>query len=264
MMQIKLSYLFSIFTVSLVCLLMPVGNLGGQDDPVVEAETKAEATKRELIEEDLLQVYGWLIGQEKVLYIGYTDEELQHIVKGFVLAAKGAPAPENLEEVIKQVEAMIRQRLEAYEVKQAAQNTELAADNQVSEEAFFAEIGKIPGIQKTESGIYYEKVDEGIGRKPSGNDWVRLHYTGRLINGVVFDSSIKRGKPTDFNLTQLIPGFAEGLSLVRESGKIKLYIPSRLAYRDQASGNIPPGSTLIFDVELIEVNPIDLQIDPQR
>ena len=244
-------------------LLTPLLDLRGQEEPVVEAETKVPAESTEMPQKELFEAFGWLLGQEKALYIGYTDEELTHIINGLIMGARGGPGPENIKEAVAQVEDMIRQRLAAFQERQEKLSSSQAAENMVSEETFFAQLEKKPGIQKTASGLYYELIDEGIGRKPEGEDWMRLNYTGMLVNGQVFDSTADRGQPADLNLDQLLPGFAEGLRLVREMGKIKLYIPARLGYRERSAGMIPPNSTLIFEVELLEVNPDDLQLETE-
>ncbi len=240
-------------------LLTPLPNLGGEEELVVEAETEAPAESAEMTEKELLETFGWLLAQERALYAGYTDDELTHILDGIVMGARGAPGPENIAEAVAQVENTIRQRVAAFQEMMEKRNSSQAAENMVSEETFFAELEKKPGIQKTASGLYYELIDEGIGRKPKGDDWMRMNYTGMLANGQVFDSTKERGQPGDLNLAQVLPGFAEGMKLVREMGKIKLYIPARLGYRERSVGAIPPNSTLIFEIELLELNPDDLQ-----
>ncbi len=110
------------------------------------------------------------------------------------------------------------------------------------------------GVQVTESGLQYKHVLEGSGAQPSATDEVTVHYEGRLIDGTIFDSSIKRGEPATFGLNQVIPGWTEGLQLMKEGGKITLYIPQNLAYGAQDMGTIPAYSTLIFEVELLKVN----------
>ena len=95
---------------------------------------------------------------------------------------------------------------------------------------------------------------EGTGKQPAASSIVKVHYTGKLVDGTVFDSSVERGEPIEFPLNQVIPGWTEGLQLMKEGGKATLYIPSQLGYGEQGvPGTIPPHSTLIFDVELIEV-----------
>lgn len=104
------------------------------------------------------------------------------------------------------------------------------------------------------SGLQYEVIREGNGKKPKATDRVRCHYEGTLLDGTLFDSSIKRGEPAVFGVNQVIKGWVEALQLMSEGAKWKLYIPSELAYGVQGAGDmIPPYSTLIFEVELIEV-----------
>lgn len=129
-----------------------------------------------------------------------------------------------------------------------------AAENREKGEAFLAENAQKEGVQTTESGLQYEVIEEGEGASPNADDRVTVHYTGTLIDGTVFDSSRERGEPATFALNQVIPGWTEGLQLMSEGGHYKFYIPSELAYGERGAGNvIEPGSTLIFDVELIEV-----------
>ena len=112
-----------------------------------------------------------------------------------------------------------------------------------------------PGIQTTASGLQYKITQEGTGAKPDANDKVTVHYHGTTIDGKVFDSSVERGQPATFGLNQVIPGWTEGLQLLKPGGKAKLIIPANLGYG--ANGYppvIPPNSWLVFDVELIKVN----------
>lgn len=111
-----------------------------------------------------------------------------------------------------------------------------------------------PGVITTKSGLQYEVLVEGNGKKPKATDQVRCHYEGTLIDGTVFDSSYKRNEPAVFGLNQVIAGWTEGVQLMSEGAKYRFYIPYLLAYGESgAGGMIPPYATLIFDVELIEV-----------
>ena len=113
---------------------------------------------------------------------------------------------------------------------------------------------KKEGVTVTKSGLQYEVLKEGTGKSPKASDTVRCHYEGRLLDGTVFDSSYKRGEPADFGLNQVIPGWTEGVQLMKEGAKFRFTIPYLLAYGEQGAGaSIPPFSTLIFDVELIKV-----------
>ena len=120
---------------------------------------------------------------------------------------------------------------------------------------FLAENGKKENVRTTASGLQYVVEKEGTGAQPTAEDEVTVHYTGKLLNGQVFDSSVNRGEPATFPLNRVIPGWTEGVQLMKEGAKYTFFIPSDLAYGPQGvPGAIPPHSTLIFDVELIKVN----------
>lgn len=118
---------------------------------------------------------------------------------------------------------------------------------------FLENNAKQEGVHVTASGLQYQIIKEGTGRKPGPNDQVTVHYTGRLIDGAVFDSSVERGEPATFAVGQVIPGWVEGLQLMSEGAVWRLFIPSNLAYGKHGTGPIQPNSTLIFDVQLIKV-----------
>ena len=123
-------------------------------------------------------------------------------------------------------------------------------------QAFLAENSKKPGIKTTASGLQYEVVKEGSGASPKGEDRVKVHYRGTLIDGTQFDSSYDRGTPVVFGMNGVIPGFSEAISLMKPGGKSKAYISSDLGYGERGAGaSIGPNETLIFEIELIEINP---------
>jgi FKBP-type peptidyl-prolyl cis-trans isomerase FklB len=124
-------------------------------------------------------------------------------------------------------------------------------------EDYLVENGKKPGVQTTSTGLQYKMNVEGQGIMPDRNDKVTVHYHGTTIDGVVFDSSVDRGKPATFGLNQVIPGWTEGLQLMKEGSKFTFYIPQGIAYGSRAQGKIEAFSTLIFEVELIKVEKID-------
>lgn len=119
---------------------------------------------------------------------------------------------------------------------------------------FLTENAKKENIHTTPSGLQYEILKEGSGKKPSATDRVRCHYEGTLLDGTLFDSSYKRGEPAVFGLNQVIPGWTEALQLMAEGAKYRIFLPHELAYGAQGAGEmIPPYSSLIFTVELLEV-----------
>lgn len=142
-------------------------------------------------------------------------------------------------------------KLEAEMQAEAAKQGEV---NRKNGEAFLTENAKREGIKVTESGLQYEVLESGKGDSPKASDNVEVHYTGKLIDGTVFDNSVERGVPASFGVTQVIPGWVEALQLMHEGDKWRLYIPSDLAYGPNGAGGvIGPNMTLIFDVELLRV-----------
>ena len=136
--------------------------------------------------------------------------------------------------------------LQAYEREMEAQRSE--------GNVFLAENRRNSDVRETASGLQYIILREGYGERPTATDVVRVHYEGRLLDGMVFDSSIQRGEPIEFPLNQVIAGWTEGVQLMPVGSKFRFYIPYHLAYGERgAAGIIPPFATLIFDVELLEI-----------
>ncbi|MDB4121425.1 FKBP-type peptidyl-prolyl cis-trans isomerase, partial [bacterium] len=131
----------------------------------------------------------------------------------------------------------------------------LAAENKEAGEKFLAENKTKEGVQTTASGLQYSVLKEGTGEKPTTASKVKVHYHGTLIDGTVFDSSVDKGEPAEFGVTQVIKGWTEGLQLMNVGAKYKFFVPSSLAYgaNPRPGGVIKPNATLIFDVELLEI-----------
>ncbi|WP_255857247.1 FKBP-type peptidyl-prolyl cis-trans isomerase [Bacterioplanoides sp. SCSIO 12839] len=151
------------------------------------------------------------------------------------------------------IAAIIIVALVVWAIRRATGVKKQAEENKVKAAEFWNENATKDGVQQTRSGLQYKVLEEGTGASPAATDMVKVHYHGTLIDGSVFDSSVERGQPISFGLNQVIPGWTEGLQLMKEGGKTRLFIPSALAYGDRAAGSIPPGSLLIFDVELIAI-----------
>ena len=169
----------------------------------------------------------------------------------------------NVEDFAKGVEAVYKQEKPEISFDEAKRiineffsnlQDQIAGENKRAGEEFLAENAKRPGVVTLPSGLQYEVLTEGKGRKPKATDKVQCHYHGTLIDGQVFDSSIQRGTPAVFGVNQVIPGWVEALQLMPEGSRWKLYIPSALAYGEQgAGGSIPANAALVFEVELIKI-----------
>ncbi len=161
---------------------------------------------------------------------------------------------------LKMTEAEVRETMQAFQQKKMLEQQEAqakAADaNLKAGQAFLKENGKKKGVVTTESGLQYQVLTAGNGAKPALTDQVKVHYEGKLLNGEVFDSSYQRGEPVTFGLNQVIAGWQEGLQLMSVGSKWKIFIPSDLAYGPGGTGGpIGPNETLIFEVELLDINP---------
>lgn len=155
---------------------------------------------------------------------------------------------------IDEAKAVINEYFAAMQARQQAAAEEVGKVNREAGVAFLAKNAERPEVKVTATGLQYEVLTEGDGPKPKATDRVEVHYTGRLLDGTVFDSSVERGAPATFGVTQVIPGWVEALQLMNAGSKWRLYIPSDLAYGPQgAGGAIGPNATLIFDVELLKV-----------
>jgi len=161
---------------------------------------------------------------------------------------------------LKMTEAEVRETMQAFQQKKMLEQQEAQAKaaeaNLKAGQAFLAENGKKKGVMTTESGLQYQVLTAGNGAKPALTDQVKVHYEGKLLSGKVFDSSYQRGEPVTFGLNQVIAGWQEGLQLMSVGSKWKIFIPSDLAYGPGGTGGpIGPNETLIFEVELLDINP---------
>jgi FKBP-type peptidyl-prolyl cis-trans isomerase FklB len=152
------------------------------------------------------------------------------------------------------LQTKMQTKMQAKEAEQQQKDMLSAAENKKAGIDFMKENATKEGIQITPSGIQYKVLKMGSGAKPAAQSKVKVHYTGTLINGKTFDSSVDRGEPVDFELNRVIRGWTEGIQLMPVGSKFIFYIPSELAYGDRSAGpDIPAGSTLIFEVELLDI-----------
>jgi FKBP-type peptidyl-prolyl cis-trans isomerase FkpA len=172
-----------------------------------------------------------------------TEGELTTVLRGFEDAALGKPQFELTADRVEKLRAMELARLSI-----------AAAPEKSKGESYLDQAAAAPGARRTTSGLVYLELTAGTGAQPKISDKVKVHYHGTLTDGTVFDSSVERGQPIVFSLTQVIKGWTEGLQLMKVGGKARLVIPSNLAYGDGSlSPKIPPGSTLVFEVELLGI-----------
>ncbi len=189
------------------------------------------------------------IGQQLVdmgakgLNIDDFSQAIKDVVAGAELTVSQAEAQELVQNFFQEQEK--KQRAAAAEKGKAAKD---------EGELYLQQNGKKEGVVTLSSGLQYQVLTEGSGKKPKATDQVKCHYEGMLVDGTLFDSSIQRGEPATFGLNQVIAGWTEGLQLMQEGAKYRFFIPYHLGYGEQGAGSaIPPFAALVFDVELIEV-----------
>jgi FKBP-type peptidyl-prolyl cis-trans isomerase len=205
-------------------------------------------------EAQLAEEFGWIMAKRTgVGDLDFTPAEVAGLLKGIGGATSGAATPPYDPQVIgPQMEAFMQK-------KQAAYLAKLKQASSAQSVAFFAKLDQDGKATKTPSGLRYEIITPGDGPNPKPTDMVTVNYTGTLIDGTVFDTSLKPAQaggtaaPAQFQLDGVIPGWTEGIQKIAKGGKIKLYIPANLAYGDDGRSGIPPGSTLIFDVDLLDI-----------
>ena len=185
---------------------------------------------------------------------GIESIQVQDFADGVAAVFDGAQPKMSYDEA----KATIQDFFTALQKKQEEAAAAMADVNAKAGAEFLDANGKRVEVKTLASGLQYEVIEAGEGDSPKASDTVKVHYTGKLIDGTVFDSSVDRGQPATFGVTQVIPGWLEALQLMKPGAKWRLFIPSQLAYGPQGAGGvIGPNQTLIFDVELLEVNPKD-------
>lgn len=207
------------------------------------------AAEPSFTEAQLAETFGWFMAARiGVQNLELTPDQISAFAKGVAAAAGGKDAPYELAKAGPAMDQFIQQRQQAALAKLRAKNVEESAK-------FFATLKGKTGVTTLPSGLAYEIVQPGTGAFPKPTDTVTVHYTGALLDGHVFDTSTKTGKPETIALTEVLPGWVEGLQKINKGGKIKLYVPANLGYGENGAGEIPPGATLVFDIELIDFGP---------
>ena len=175
-------------------------------------------------------------------------------IDDFAMAIRDVIEGNDLKVTNREAQTIVNDYFQKQEEKMRAELAEKGKEAKEAGEKYLAENAKKEGVVTLPSGLQYQLLKEGNGRKPKATDSVVCHYEGMLIDGTMFDSSIQRGEPATFGLQQVIAGWTEGLQLMQEGAKYRFFIPYLLGYGESGAGqSIPPFSALIFDVELIEV-----------
>lgn len=207
-------------------------------------------TNKSPAKEQFSYSYGYLMGRNNTDAL--TDLNLDTFYQGLQEGAQSKTARLTDEEMAK----AINDYKKTLEAKQLVEFQKTGQLNIQAGTAFLADNAKKSGVITTKSGLQYQILKEGNGQKPKATSRVKVNYEGRLLDGTVFDSSIARNHPVEFQLSQVIAGWTEGLQTMKEGGKTRFFIPSNLAYGEVGAGDsIGPNSTLIFDIELLQVLP---------
>ncbi|ACB77296.1 FKBP-type peptidyl-prolyl cis-trans isomerase [Opitutus terrae] len=232
-----------------VSLLLGLGGAVRAQDTQAAPAPQPATPAPQYTEPQLVEEFGWFMAKRVgIAELGFDKQQIDALVKGIVAAAEGKDTPYELEKIGPAMDEFMQR-------KQTAYMSKLKQQGEAETATFFAEVKKKPGVVVLPSGLVYEIEQQGEGPTPKPTDTVKVHYTGKLVNGTTFDSSVQRGEPVEFQLDQVIPGWTEGLQKISKGGKIKLYIPPQLGYGDEGRPQIPPASTLVFDVELLEIKP---------
>ncbi|MEO0369106.1 MAG: FKBP-type peptidyl-prolyl cis-trans isomerase [Pseudomonadota bacterium] len=213
---------------------------------IVAVSTSANAeTKLDTDQARLGYTYGAQIGMQLKNSGLIDDLDLDAVLAGLKDLSTGAEPKMTVEEM---QAAQVNQQQ-----KMQAEYAALASNNKAASDAFIEKNASAANVKVTASGLQYEVLREGKGEAPQADSMVELHYMGKTIDGTVFDSSYDRGAPATFSTAGVIPGFSEGIQLMKEGGKIRLFIPAAMAYGENGPPSIGPNQALIFEVELIDV-----------
>jgi FKBP-type peptidyl-prolyl cis-trans isomerase FklB len=220
------------------------------------AGTKAPALKTKREKTGYAVGYNNGYGLKRNLEAQSIEVDLEAVRRGFMDAltnASSALPEQEIRTILSDLQKDLDARRKTAMAKEQEQMKTTGEKNRKEGEAFLKENGAKEGVKVLPGGLQYRILSAGTGKAPSASDTVTVNYRGTLVDGTEFDSSYKRGQPATFPLNQVIKGWTEGIPLIKEGGKIQLFIPAELAYGDRSVGAIGPHSTLIFEVELISV-----------
>ena len=241
------AFLLSIMVAATAVAQEPKITVPGQAGAPAAAAPAAEPAAPAYTDAQLLEEFGWYVGMKTGLsQLSLSPAEADQVAKGLLASLNGKETPYELQKIgpamtefIQKKQALIIQNIKMKNLGQAA--------------AFFKKLKENPAVVELPDGLRYEVLKPGTGPAPKPTDTVTVNYTGTLIDGNVFDSSERTGKPAQFQLSQVIKGWTEGLQKSAKGGKIRLYVPPDLGYGDEGRPGIPPGSVLVFDVEVLDI-----------
>ena len=240
-----------IYLSTLAIALVGITMTGCNEDKTTKASTEAAPAAKTTLTTQQEKV-GYAIGMQIGSQLAQTKDSLN--TDALILGINDAitqSAPKMTNEEMQQAKMAFQQEIQA---KAQQEMASLATKNKAEGEAFLAANKTKEGVVTLPSGLQYKVLKAGTGATPTASDTVVTHYTGKLINGQVFDSSVQRGEPATFPVSGVIPGWTEALQKMKVGGKWELVIPSDLAYGERGAGQaIAPGSVLVFDIELLEI-----------
>ena len=222
------------------------------DEPKAKPAAPAAAAPASSVKADKHNI-SYMVGMDVGRSLSQIKDEIDLAVVYQAMQATIAGGKTELSQ--EDAQAVRNEFMQKLQAKRAAEEKAKAETNKKQGDEFLAKKKADKNVKWTESGLGYEVVKAGNGPKPKATDTVEVHYTGTLIDGTKFDSSVDRGQPASFPLNGVIPGWTEGLQLMPVGSKYKFYIPSNLAYGEHGPGPIGPNATLIFDVELLKIMP---------
>ena len=228
------------------------------DESQMDSETIVDTTIEASNEEAMLEMLGYLtVYRDGLKDLGFGIKEADAIARGLKKALADEVMDPMYQEQMGEFQAFIEKKIKETQSIREESQIEQLEENINRGKDFIDGLAMDESVKSTASGLHYKILKKGKSKYAKTSDTVRVHYKGTRIDGTVFDSSYKRGEPADFSLQGVVPGFAEGLTKVGEGGQIILFIPSDLAYGDnpRLGGVIQPGDTLIFECELIKINP---------
>ncbi|EPF69393.1 FKBP-type peptidyl-prolyl cis-trans isomerase [Acinetobacter rudis] len=212
------------------------------------ASYAASVNNRSTQQEQFSYSYGYQVGLTYAEIL--KDVDMNTFLEGVKQGTAGKE-PSLTKEEMKKAMFQYQKSIEAMQLEKLKQ---IAAENALKEKSFLESNLKNTGITQTKSGLQYQVLTAGTGKTPKATSKVLVHYEGRLLDDTVFDSSIARDQPVEFQVSQVIPGWSEGLQLMKEGAKYRFFIPAKLAYGEIGSGDaIGPNNTLIFEVELLKI-----------